>query len=234
MSRMQIDVPVVGHLDVAAATQAFVQKVFVWMAAGLALTGIVAAALAANEELVKQLVTSGVFFGILIGELALVMVISWGIRRISAGTATALYVFYAALNGVTFAVIFLVYTGASIAMTFFVTAGTFGAMAVYGYVTKRDLTGLGSLMFMGLIGFLIGTVVNLFVASQALHWLLTYAGIVIFIGLTAYDTQKIKMMARMGLAGAAQQKAAILGALALYLDFINLFLLLLRLFGRRR
>jgi hypothetical protein len=146
-----------------------------------------------------------------------------------------LFVVYSALNGVTMSVIFWVYTDASITTTFFITAATFGVMSVFGYVTKRDLTKMGNLLIMALIGFVIASLVNVFLQSSGLYWLLTFAGIVIFVGLVAWDTQRIKQMAMTGVAdGRAHTAIAILGALRLYLDFINLFLLLLRLFGRRR
>ena len=234
MSRIEIYVPPARRAEAEAFQLTFVQKVYVWMTAGLALTGVVAAILVTHPDLMKQLVQSGAFWGIFIGQLLLVMVLSWGINRISATVATALYLIYAASMGLIFSVVFLVYTGESIAATFFVTAGTFGAMSVYGYATKRDLTSLGSLCFMGLIGIIIASIVNVFLHSTVTYWAITYIGIAIFIGLTAYDTQKIKQMALMGFVGETARKAAIMGALALYLDFINLFLLLLRLFGRRR
>lgn len=234
MSRFQFNLGSADEAQVQAATHAFVQRVFLWMTGGLAITGAIAGWMAASPLVVERFVKSGAFVGCLIGELVLVLILSWAINRLSATVASAMYVLFAVVNGLTLSIIFLWYTSASIAATFFVTAGTFGAMSVYGYVTKRDLTGLGSLMFMLLIGLIIASVVNLFVASTALYWIVTYAGIVIFVGLTAYDAQKIKRMAALGLTGEVGQKAAVMGALALYLDFINLFLFLLRLFGRRR
>jgi len=227
------------EMDAAGVTvrqNAFVTKVFGWMAGGLLLTAVIALGVANSPGILRLVYGNpGVLIGLIIGELVLVVALSAGINRMSAGVATGLFLLYAAVNGVTLAFVFLMYTKASIATTFFVTAGTFGTMCVYGYVTKRDLTSLGSLCFMGLIGLIIGSVVNLFWANETLYWLVTYAGVLVFVGLTAYDTQKIK---RMGLAigsdGPAAQKAAVLGALAIYLDFINLFLLLLRILGRRR
>jgi FtsH-binding integral membrane protein len=145
------------------------------------------------------------------------------------------FVGYSALTGLTLSVIFLVYTAESLATTFFVTAGTFGLMSAYGYVTKRDLTGLGSFLMMGLIGMVLASVVNMFFNNSTVYWITTYIGILIFVGLTAYDTQKIKQMSALGLEGGEmEQKGAIMGALRLYLDFINLFLLLLRLMGNRK
>jgi hypothetical protein len=223
-----------------AATQAvvstFVSKVYGWMTIGLALTAVVALYLAANPELAMAIITNKVlFYGLLIGELLMVIALGAAIGRIPATVATAMFLVYAAANGLTIGVLFLIYTKASIATTFFVTAGTFGTMSLYGYFTKRDLTTIGNLCFMALIGLIIASVVNMFWANSTLYWIVTYAGVIIFVGLTAYDTQKIKMMAlSMPSDGETVRKGAIMGALALYLDFINLFLMLLRLFGRRR
>jgi FtsH-binding integral membrane protein len=218
-----------------ATERDFVTRVFAWMAFALILTGVVAA-VAANTELGMSIArTRGLFFGLIIGELVLVMALSAGIGSMSASTATLLFIVYSGVNGLTLSVIFLAFTQASIASTFLVTAATFGAMALYGYTTKRDLTAIGSLCFMGLIGIIIASVVNFFFHNEAIYWAVTYIGILIFVGLTAYDTQKLKAMAASGAAtGETGDKLAILGALALYLDFINLFLLLLRLMGRRR
>jgi len=176
-----------------------------------------------------------VFFALVIAELGLVIAMSAAINRISAATATLLFLIYSALNGVTFAAIFVIYTRSSIASAFLVTAGTFAAMSVYGYVTKRDLTGFGSFLFMGLVGIIIASVVNMFLHSAMISWITSYVGVFIFVGLTAYDTQKIKQIGHGGFADEqSQHKAAILGALRLYLDFINLFLMLLRIMGDRR
>jgi FtsH-binding integral membrane protein len=218
-----------------AAERDFVTRVFAWMAFALILTGVVAA-VTANTDLGMTIArTRGLFFGLIIGELVLVMALSAGIGSMSASTATLLFIVYSGVNGLTLSVIFLAFTQASIASTFLVTAATFGAMALYGYTTKRDLTAIGSLCFMGLIGIIIASVVNIFFHNEAIYWAVTYIGILIFVGLTAYDTQKLKAMAASGAAtGETGDKLAILGALALYLDFINLFLLLLRLMGRRR
>ena len=171
---------------------------------------------------------------LIIGELAVVLVLSLLVNRLSVIAATVLFFAYAALTGVTISMIFLVYTDASITATFGVTAGTFAVMSVIGYVTKVDLTRLGGFLLMGLIGVMLGSIVNLFLQNSALYWIITYAGILVFVGLTAYDTQKLKRMAAAGLSGEAERKASIIGALRLYLDFINLFLMLLRVMGRRR
>ena len=218
----------------------FVAKVYGWMSIGLLLTAIVALATVNTPSLIAAIfLNKALFFGLIIGELLLVVVLSAAINRIPAGAATALFLLYAAINGLTLSVIFLVYTQASIASTFFVTAGTFGALSLYGYFTKRDLTTIGNLCGMALFGLIIASVVNLFVANSTLYWVVTYAGVVIFVGLTAYDTQRIRRMAESVSVVQDGQEAAIgrlsvIGALILYLDFINLFLLLLRLLGRRR
>jgi len=220
----------------ATATSGFLPKVYGWMTGGLALTAL-AAIFTLSSEAALQLIFGNklVFYGLIIGELGLVIAMSAAINRISAATATLMFLAYSALNGVTFASIFLLYTRSSIASTFVVAAGTFAAMSLYGYVTKRDLTGWGSFLFMGLIGIIIASVVNIFMQSAMITWVVSYLGVFIFVGLTAYDTQKIKRIGQNGFAdGESQRKAAILGALTLYLDFINLFLMLLRIMGDRR
>jgi len=216
--------------------RAFVLKVYGWMAAGLMLTGIVALFTIQVPALLEILVSSRfAFLGLFVVQLGLVVWLSARVAKMSASTATLVFLGYSAITGVTLSVIFLVYTAQSLASTFFVTAGTFGAMSAYGYMTKRDLTGLGSFMMMGLIGMILASVVNFFLNNSTVYWITTYIGILIFVGLTAYDTQKIKIMSQMGLDGAeSEQKGAIMGALTLYLDFINLFLLLLRVMGSRR
>ncbi|MDT8420185.1 MAG: Bax inhibitor-1/YccA family protein [Desulfuromonadales bacterium] len=217
-------------------TSGFFSKVYGWMTAGLALTAL-ASLFTLSSEAMLQLIFGNklVFYGLIFGELGLVIALSAAINRISAATATLMFLCYSALNGVTFAAIFLVYTQSSIASAFFVASGTFAAMSLYGYVTKRDLTGWGSFFFMGLIGIIIASVVNIFLQSEMIYWITSYIGVFVFVGLTAYDTQKIKMIGQAGFADAEQQKkAAILGALRLYLDFINLFLMLLRVMGNRR
>lgn len=222
------------YIEVAEKT--FLQRVYAWMSAGLALTGVVAWVVANDLDLVRMIVLNPVvFYGLMGFELLLVIVLSWAINKLSVGIATSMFLLYAGVNGMTLSVIFLAYTQESIAVTFFVTAGMFGAMCIYGMATKRDLTSLGSLCFMALIGLILASVVNIFLNSTALYWVTTYAGILIFVGLTAYDAQKIKNMHAASIEGSDEaKKGAVLGALALYLDFINLFLLLLRLLGRRR
>ena len=214
----------------------FLRNVYGWMAAALALTGFVALAVTRMPGLQRAIFGNPViFFGLIIGEVVLVMVLAARVQRMSAATATAVFIGYSALNGLTLSMVFLAYTSASVAQAFFVTAGVFGVMTIYGFVTKTDLSRLGNILGMALIGFIIATVVNIFLRSEGLYWIITYAGVLIFTGLVAYDTQQIKKMA---LAGAGDdesgQKLAIMGALKLYLDFINLFLQLLRILGRQR
>lgn len=220
---------------VMAEQQDFVTKVYGWMSFALVLTGIVAY-LTATSPAILQFIFGipYMFFGLLIGEILLVVALSAMINKMSAATATFVFLLYSAINGLTLSVIFLVYTQGSIASTFFVTAITFGAMSAYGYFTKKDLTSWGNLLMMALFGFVIASVVNLFMKSDILYWVTTYAGILIFVGLTAYDTQKIKNMNMIVADEESAKKGAIMGALTLYLDFINLFLLLLRLLGRRK
>jgi len=230
-----------GHItysrDRAAAVQGeFIRRVYNWMGLGLAATAVVALYTASNPQLLGMIFgNSLVFFGLILAELGLVIWLSAAISRLHYSTASLMFFVYSALNGLTMSVIFLAYTRASITSTFFVTAGTFGAMSFYGYTTKRDLSSWGSFLFMGLIGIILASVVNIFLQSPMMYWLVTYAGILVFVGLTAYDTNKLKEMALAGFADAeAEGKSAVMGALALYLDFINLFLMLLRIFGSRR
>jgi FtsH-binding integral membrane protein len=218
-------------LPFEAAQQTFMQRVYQWMAAGLAVSGGVALWASTSAVLMKAL-AGGWFIALAIGLLVVVFWLSSQALKLSPAAAIAGFLVYAALNGLLLSFIFLVYTATSIATTFFVTASTFAAVSLFGWVTKSDLTSMGSFLFMGLIGVIIASVVNLFFQSPALYWIVTYAGLAVFIGLTAYDTQRLKQIYQSG-AGSTEQMA-ILGALALYLDFINMFLLLLRIFGRRR
>ena len=215
----------------ALAQQSFIRRVYQWMAAGLALTGFTALWASGNAELMRFL-HSGWFFALAAAELGLVFWLSSQVMKLSATAATLGFLAYSALNGLTLSYIFIAYTHASIASTFFITAGSFAAVSLFAWTTKADLSSLGGFLMMGLIGFLIASVVNIFLQASAFYWILTYAGIALFIGLTAYDTQRLKDMHRS--AEAAPDSLAILGALKIYLDFINLFLLLLRLFGRQR
>lgn len=218
---------------VALAFPALMRKVYVWMALALVITGITAFGIANNPSLAYTIVTNRLlFWGLVIAEFGLVVAISGAINRLSITTATLLFILYSVINGATLSVIFLAYTLTSIANVFFITAGTFGVMAFLGYTTKKDLTSLGRMMFIGLIGIIIATIVNLFLGSSMLNMIVSYVGVVIFVGLTAYDSQKIKyMLYEADSMDEGAQKLALLGSLTLYLDFINLFLMLLRIFG---
>jgi uncharacterized protein len=221
--------------QVQTRVNSFVRSVYNWMAAGLALTGFVAYFVASDPTLFR--IAQKGFFLFAIAELVLVIALSARINRLQAGTATGLFLGYAFLNGVTFSYIFAIYTQTAIASTFFVCAVTFGALSLYGWATKRDLTGVGSFMMMGLIGILVASVVNIFMRSSGMQMIISYIGVIVFAGLTAYDTQTIKQMALSqpdGMDGAVVRKGAIIGALKLYLDFILLFQYLLYIFGGRR
>jgi hypothetical protein len=211
-------------------------QVYLLMTLGLVVTALVAAWVSTSETMLRLITSSPwVPLGLFVVQIIMVIALTAAIARLSTGVAVGLFLAYAALLGVTLSFIFLAYTDASIAMTFFITAGTFGVMSIFGFVTKRDLTKMGSLLLMLLIGFVLGSLLNIFLRSEAIYWILTYVGIGIFVGLIAYDTQKIKRMAASGLATGRQRGGiVVMGALALYLDFINLFLLLLRIFGRSR
>lgn len=214
----------------------FINKVYAWMCLALTVTGFIAFRTAQSEALLGLIFgNSIILIGLIIFELGIVFWMSKNITNISSNMAIGLFMLYSALNGLTLSAILLVYTASSIASTFFITAGTFGAMSIYGYFTKKDLTSWGNLLFMALIGLIVASVVNIFWASSTMYWIITYAGVLIFVGLTAYDTQKIKNMSlELDAESEEGRKGAIMGALALYLDFINLFILLLRIFGDRR
>jgi FtsH-binding integral membrane protein len=218
------------------APSTFLQRVFAWMFAGLAVTAVCALAIGSNQRLLTAVISNPVLLiGLFVVELAVVVVLSAAINRLSVPMALTLFFIYAALNGVVFAFVFELYTRESIFTTFLIAAAMFGAVALWGYTTKRDLSRLGTVLFMALIGLILATFVNFFVGGSTLYWITTYAGVVIFCGLTAYDMQKLKALASAGGAGEQQdERRAIQGALALYLDFINLFLFLLRIFGRSR
>lgn len=212
---------------------ALMRKVYTWMTLALVITGVTAYGVASSPTLLMTLMTSrGLLFGLIIAELALVFIITGALNRLSLSTATLLFIIYSVLNGAMLSSVFAVYTMTSIAKVFFITAGTFGAMAFYGYTTKKDLTSLGKILFMALIGLIIATVVNMFLKSSGFEYILSYAGVAIFVGLTAWDSQKIKMKLQTQYdMSEGAQKLALIGALTLYLDFINLFLYLLRIFG---
>jgi FtsH-binding integral membrane protein len=224
--------------QVQVRVNSFVRSVYNWMAIGLALTGFIAYAVANIPEVRNVIFGSSiVFFGLIITQLALVFIISSRIYRMQAGTATALFIVYSALNGATLSAIFLAYAQSTITSTFFVCAGTFVACSIYGWTTRRDLTSMGGFLTMGLIGIVIASLVNLFIQSSAISIVVSYIGVLVFVGLTAYDTQDIKKMAMSqpdSIDAGSVRKGAILGALKLYLDFINLFLMLLRIFGGGR
>ena len=224
------------QLDLSHNISVYLTKVYNWMAVALLLTGLVAYFTSQSEMMIQAIIGNRIlFFGLIIGELALVGYISARINKISSYNATLLFLAYTVLNGLTMSVIFMAYTSASISTTFIITAGTFGVMSLYGYYTKSDLTMIGNLAFMALIGIIIASVVNMFMNSEMMSWIISYLGVAIFIGLTAYDTQKLKRIAMNGFENEEGiEKSAILGALTLYLDFINLFLFLLRILGDRK
>lgn len=232
------DVDSLRNKDYAMSTAfpALMRKVFVWMTLALAITGLTAYGVATSPALLSLIFSSKVtFFGLIIAEFALVFAISGAINRLSLSTATLLFILYSVVNGATLSSIFFAFSVATIGKVFFITAGTFGAMALVGYTTKTDLTSMGKLLFMALLGIIIASVVNIFVASSGLDLILSYVGVLVFVGLTAYDTQKIKQMCQSAPdAGETTQKLALIGALSLYLDFINLFLYLLRIFANNR
>ncbi len=220
------------------AVNAFIRSVYNWMAMGLGLTGFMAYGVSGNQAIMQLIFgNQAIFFGLIIGELILVFYMSSRINKLAASTATALFLFYAMLNGVTLSVIFLVYAKATITSTFFVCSATFVGCSLYGMTTKRDLTSLGGFMAMGLIGIIIASVVNIFVGSSSISMMISYIGVFVFVGLTAYDTQALKAMALSGdydRDESVARKGAIIGALKLYLDFINMFLFLLRILGSGR
>ncbi len=219
----------------SATFPALMRKVYVWMTLALAITGICAYGVATSPSLLQMIYgNSTMSWVLLLAELGLVFYTTARIDRLSLSTATTLFIIYSALNGVTLSSIFVVYSMTSIAKVFFITAGTFAAMALYGYTTKTDLSRIGNILFMALIGLVIATVVNIFLKSAMFDLILSYVGVAIFVGLTAWDSQKIKRMLAMQTdMGEVAQKYALMGALTLYLDFINLFLYLLRIFGNR-
>ena len=230
MSNMERD------LSRSAAFPMLMRKVYIWMTMALVITGLCAWGVATSPSLVQLVYGNrAAMWVLLLAELGLVFYTTARINRLSLSTATTLFIVYAALNGVTMSFIFMAFTTATIAKVFFITAATFGATAVYGYVTKADLSKMGNLFLMALFGLIIATVVNMFIKSTSLDLVLSYIGVVLFVGLTAWDSQQIKRMLSMqvGLDEGAQ-KVALIGALSLYLDFINLFLYLLRFLGDRR
>lgn len=218
----------------ASTFKVLMRKVYLWMTLALMITGITAAGVANSPNILALIYSSQVvMWGIIIAEFGLVIYISARLEKLSLSTATTLFALYSILNGVMLSSIFLLYSTAIISKVFFITAGTFGVTALYGYATKKDLSSLGNILFMALIGLVIATVVNVFIKSAMFDLILSYIGVIIFVGLTAWDSQKIKhMMMVQQDADESAQKLALIGALSLYLDFINLFLYLLRIFGR--
>ena len=213
----------------------FMYKVYGWMFAGLLLSAATAYFVSTSDTILNLLISNAfVFYGLIILELVLVFFLSAMINKISASVATFIFLLYAILNGVTFSLVLLAYTGSSIAVAFFVTAGVFGIMSLYGYITKQDLTTLGHFAIMALVGLIIASLINLFLNNSIIDWIVTYAGVLIFIALTAYDTQKIKRLYSDSQSWEGQEKESVVGALMLYLDFINLFLDFLRIFGKSR
>jgi len=223
--------------DSRETLEAVLRRVYVWMTLGLFITAGVAAFISASPLFQVLAGQPLIFFGLLIVELALVMGLSWGINRISTTTAISLFLIYAALNGLTLSVLFVVYTLGSVAYTFLASAALFGVMSIIGYTTKIDLAKMGTFLLMGIIGLVIAMLVNIFWANSVLGWIVTFAGILLFLGLTMFDTQRIRRMTATALQQGnedVETRMGILGALSLYLDFVNLFLFLLRLGGRQR
>ena len=218
--------------EIDAGLHAHMQRVYSYMAGGLALTGVVAYAAAASG-FYQSIASTPLIWLVMLAPLGFVLALSFGVQRMSAATAL-LFWLYAAVMGLSLGSVFLVFTGTSIARVFFITAATYGAMSLYGYTTRSDLSGFGSFLLMGLIGIVIASLVNIFVGSSALQFVISIVGVILFVGLTAYDTQRIKEMYLESDTGQIAGKKAVLGALALYLDFINLFMMLLQLFGQRR
>ena len=227
-----------GNAMSVVRVNSFIRSVYNWMAIGLALTAFTSFFVASTPALLQLIFGNQiVLFGLIIGELGMVFYLSARVNKLSAATATSLFVLYSILNGATLAAIFIIYTASSIATTFFTCALTFAACSVFGMITKRDLTSMGGFMMMGLIGIIIASLMNMFFRSPGLSIIISYVGVLVFVGLTAYDTQKLKQMALTmpdDASGAMVRKGAIMGALTLYLDFINLFIMMLHIFGGSR
>lgn len=224
------------ELSMSRAFPVLMRKVYVWMTLALVISGLTAYGVATSPGLLTTLYSSqGLIIGMVIAEFAIVIALSAAINRISLPVATLMFVVYSVLTGALLSSVFVIYTMSSIATVFFITAGTFAAMAVVGYTTKKDLSSMGRILLMALLGLIIASVVNMFVKSSGLELIVSYVGVLIFVGLTAYDTQKIKqLLMDADEASETMQKVALLGALSLYLDFINLFLYLIRIFGAKR
>jgi len=229
----QMDAGQAADAMIDVGLRQYMLRVYNYMATGLALTGLVAFGTSQSPELMQTIHGTGLRWIVMFGPIGFVFFLSARIHAIKASTAQTLFWVYSAMMGLMMSYIFLAYTGASVARVFFITAGTFAAMSLYGYTTKRDLSGFGSFLFMGLIGIIIASVVNIFLASSALHFVISVVGVLVFVGLTAYDTQQIKSVYDELDGSEVAGKKAIMGALRLYLDFINLFIMLLHLFGNR-
>jgi uncharacterized protein len=228
-----MDAVTTPRIDAAERVSAFLWKVYAWMAIGLGITAVVAFTVAGSPDMLRVLVGNRlVFFGLMIAELGLVFYLSARVDRLAPNTAAGLFALYSGLNGVTLSVVLLAYTGQSVTTTFVVTAGMFGALALFGSTTKRSLAGVGQFLMMGLVGIILASIVGLFWHSDALQFLISVVGVIVFTGLTAWDAQRLKQMA-VTLPAGQVGSYAIVGALSLYLDFINLFLMLLRFTGRR-
>jgi FtsH-binding integral membrane protein len=223
----------IPQVDIDVGLRTHMLSVYNYMMLGLAITGLVAY-FAASTGFYASIARTPLIWVVMLAPLAFVLVLSYGIQRLNLGTAQLLFWAFSAVMGLSLSAIFLVYTGTSVARVFFITSGTFAGMSLYGYTTKRDLTSMGSFMFMGLIGILIASLVNMFVQSSALDFAISVIGVLVFVGLTAWDTQRIKESYSETDGDVIAGKKAIFGALSLYLDFINLFMMLLRLFGDRR
>ena len=228
-----MDAVTTSRIDAAERVSAFLWKVYAWMAIGLGLTAVVAFTVAGSPDLLRVLVSNRlVFFGLMIAELGLVFYLSARVDRLAPTTAAGLFALYSGLNGVTLSVVLIAYTGESVTTTFVVTAGMFGALALFGSTTKRSLAGAGQFLMMGLVGVVLASIVGLFWHSDTLQFLISVVGVIVFTGLTAWDAQRLKEMA-LTLPDQQVGSQAIVGALSLYLDFVNLFLMLLRFTGRR-
>lgn len=224
------------NYEVEAAQKTLLKNVYLWMALALVVTGLTSFYVASTPSIVATIFSSkAIFYGLIFGELALVLILSAAINKISFPVAGIMFVAYSILNGLTLSSLLLIYTMESVASTFFITAGTFGAMALYGHITNKDLSKIGSILMMALIGLIIASLVNLFLGNSTLSLIISYVGVLIFVGLTAYDAQKIKNMITMYGTDTSDtnMKMALMGSLELYLDFINLFIYLLRILGKR-
>lgn len=232
---MERDFSSIGLERTRSAQASVFRQMYIWMSLALALTGATALLISGNDRIMYTILsTPAILWGAIIAELALVFILAASLERMSLGVATLMFIAYSILNGVSMSLLFMAYTSESIASTFFVTAGTFGATSLYGYITKKDLSSFGSILLMALVGLIIASIVNFFMGSTMLNWIITYAGVLIFVGLTAYDTQKFKKAIFSSEVTEHTYKLALMGALELYLDFVNMFIYLLRILGNRR